>query len=107
MVIPPINKGSRSKQRGIKLKLRIKESFQLRQTYRRTLKNLILAQRFRNHPKIYRKARKAARKLKTIAERLTRELKRKLPIAVFQQYSSLLEIFNKVLDQQRNSSKKI
>ena len=84
-----------------------KEGLKLRQTYRRTLKKLILAQRFRNHPKNYRKARKAGRKLKTIAGRLTRELKRKLPVTVFQQYSALFEIFDRVLDQQRDSSQKI
>lgn len=84
-----------------------KESLKLRQTYKRTLKKLILAQRFRNHPKNYRKARKAAHKLKTIAGRLTRELKRKLPIDAFQQYSSLFDIFDRVLLQQRNSSRKV
>jgi len=70
-----------------------KKALKLRQTYRRTLKKLILAQRFRHHPKNYGKARKAARKLKIIAGRLTRELKRKLSVAVFQQYSALFGIF--------------
>ncbi len=84
-----------------------KESLNLRQSYKRTLKKLILAQRFRNHPKNYKKARKAENKLKTIAGRLTRELKRKLPIDTFQQYSSLFKIFDRVLDQQRNSSFKV
>jgi IS5 family transposase len=84
-----------------------KESLKLRQTYKRTLKKLILAQRFRNHPKNYKKARKAAQKLKTIAGRLTRELKRKLPVDTFQHYSSLFDIFDRVLDQVRNSSRKV
>jgi len=84
-----------------------KEELKLRQTYRRILKKLILAQRFRNHPKNYKKAKKAAHKLKTIAGRLTRELKRKLPVGTFQQYSSLFEIFDRVLDQRRNSSQKV
>lgn len=84
-----------------------REGLKLRQTYKRTLKKLILAQRFRNHPKNYKEANKAARKLKTIAGRLTRELKRKLSTDALQQYSSLFEIFDKVLDQHRNSSQKI
>lgn len=84
-----------------------KEGVRLRQTYRRTLKKLILAQRFRNHPKNYKKARKAARRLKTIAGRLTRDLKRKLSITALNHYSSLFEIFEQVLDQKRSSSSKI
>lgn len=84
-----------------------KEGLKLRQTYSRTLKQLILAQRFRNHPKNYKKAQQSARKLQTIAGRLTRELKRKLPVDTFQQYSDLFEIFDRVLAQQRNSSQKI
>jgi IS5 family transposase len=84
-----------------------KESLKLRQTYKRTLKKLILAQRFRNHPKNYKKARRAAQKLKTIAGRLTRELKRKLSVDALQHYSSLFDIFDRVLDQQRKSSKKV
>lgn len=84
-----------------------KESLKLRQTYKRTLKKLVLAQRFRNHPQNYKKARKAAQKLKTIAGRLTRELKRKLSVDALLHYSSLFDIFDRVLDQQRNSSKKV
>ena len=84
-----------------------KEGVKLRQTYRRTLKKLILAQRFRNHPKNYKKARKAARKLKTIAGRLMRDLGRKLSVNAFGHYSSLFKIFEQVLDQKRNTSNKI
>ena len=84
-----------------------KECINLRQSYRRTLKKLMLAQRFRNHPKNYKKARKAARKLKTIAGRLTRELQRKLPVNSFSRYAGLFKIFERVLDQTRNSSDKI
>ncbi len=71
------------------------------------MKKLILAQRFRNHPKNYRKARKAARKLKTIAGRFPWELQRKLSADALLQYSALFKIFDRVLDQQRNSSQKI
>lgn len=83
------------------------EGVLLRQTYRRTLKELMLAQRFRNHPKNYKKARKAAKKLKTIAGRLMRDLGRKLPIDAFGHYASLFKIFEQVLNQRRNSSNKI
>ena len=84
-----------------------KECINLRQSYRRTLKKLMLAQRFRNHPKNYKKACKAARKLKTIAGRLTRELQRKLPVNSLSRYAELFKIFERVLDQRRNSLDKI
>jgi IS5 family transposase len=67
----------------------------------------MLAQRFRSHPKNYKKANKAARKLKTIAGRLTRELARKLPVNSFSRYAGLFKIFERVLEQTRNSSDKI
>lgn len=60
------------------MKIAKKEALLVRQTYTRTLKKLSVAQRFRNHPKNKSKARKADRKVKTIAGRLVRELERKL-----------------------------
>lgn len=84
-----------------------KEEVKLRQSYRRTTKKLVLAQRFRNHPKNYKKATKAARKLKTIAGRLIRDLKRKLPVDAFNRHLAQLRIFERVLGQQKNSSNKI
>jgi len=50
-----------------------KEDIELRQTYTRTLKKLLMDQRFRNHPRNKGKAKKADRKVKTIAGRLVRE----------------------------------
>jgi transposase, IS5 family len=47
-----------------------KEGIGLRQSYSRTLKKLGIDQRFRNHPKNGAKARKADKKVKTIAGRL-------------------------------------
>lgn len=82
-----------------------KENIELRQTYTCTIKKLSLAQRFRNHPKNYGKARKADRKIKTIAGRLVRELERKLPPA--NSYTSSLTLFQKVLAQKRNDTQKI
>lgn len=84
-----------------------KEGIKLRQSYRRTTKKLVLAQRFRKHPKNYKKARKAARKLKTIAGRLIRDVERKLTPDAFNRHLPQLRIFEKVLQQQKNSSNKI
>lgn len=76
-----------------------------RQSYRRILKKLSREQRFRNHPKNKAKAKKADRKIKTIAGRLVRELERKLPANSI--YIKDLELFKKVLAQKPNDKNKI
>lgn len=81
-----------------------KEGLILRQSYSRTLKRLGFDQRFRNHPKNGKKARKADRKVKTIAGRLIRELVRKLSPG---QYAAELALFGQVLNQKRNDKNKI
>lgn len=83
------------------------EEVKLRQSYRWTVKKLMLAQRFRNHPKNYKKARKAERKLKTIAGRLIRDLERKLPLDKINEYEELFALFRRVLDQTKSSSNKV
>lgn len=82
-----------------------KEQLPVRQSYRRILKKLGVDQRFRNHPKNKSKARKADRKVKTIAGRLVRELERKLPPGSM--YQNNLSLFKKVLAQKRNDTNKI
>jgi IS5 family transposase len=84
-----------------------KQRIILRQSYRRTTKRLLLAQRFRNHPKNRGKAVAAQRKLKTIAGRLVRELERKLPAHASANYEGELSIFKQVLHQKRDSTNKI
>jgi len=84
-----------------------KEAIELRQSYRRTTKKLMLAQRFRRHPKNRKKARAAQRKLKTIAGRLLRELERKLPASSLGRYSEQMLIFQRILQQKKNSTNKI
>lgn len=83
------------------------EGVRLRQSYRRTTKKLVLDQRFRNHPRNFKKARRSARKLKTIAGRLVRDLSRKLPEGLLGYYGELLDIFNRVLEQTRTTPNKI
>ncbi len=82
-----------------------KEGLPVRQSYIRTLKKLSVAQRFRNHPKNYRKARKADRKVKTIAGRLVRELERNLEPN--SQYQTELALFNRVLTQKKDDKHKV
>lgn len=81
-----------------------KEDIELRQSYTRVLKKLLMDQRFRNHPKNKGKAKKADKKIKTIAGRLVRELDRKLPPSMHQ---SILTLFKKVLAQKKTDSNKI
>lgn len=77
----------------------------LRQSYTFVLKEIYRDQRFRNHPKNRSKAVKADKKLRTIAGRLVRELKRNLKGN--HGYDPLLELYERVLSQQRNSPHKI
>ncbi len=82
-----------------------KEELPMRQSYKRELKELALKQRFRNHPKNGAKARKADKRVKTIAGRLVRELDRNLVAgSVYRQY---LELFYQVLAQTKHSKNKI
>jgi IS5 family transposase len=81
------------------------EGLPQRQRYTRTLKKLSLAQRFRNHPQNQAKARKADRKVKTIAGRLVRELERNL--SAESMYQNDIVLFKKVLAQKRSDSRKI
>lgn len=84
-----------------------KENLELRQTYTRTVKKLSFDQRFRGHPKNHRKAKKADKKIKTIAGRLVRDVERKLSADLLANYFPSLEIFKKVLSQKRNDTQKI
>ena len=80
------------------------EELNVRQTYTRTLKKLLMDQRFRNHPKNKGKARKADKKVKTIAGRLVRELERNLPPGLHQ---TILALFKQVLAQKKTGTNKI
>lgn len=86
-------------------KISAEEGLELRQSYTCTLKKLSLDQRFRNHRVNAGKARKADKKIKTIAGRLVRELERKLPAN--SEHLNNLELYKKVLAQKRDSKHKI
>lgn len=60
------------------LKIAKKEKIKLRQRNTRIVKQLMIDQRFREHPKRMKKANAATRKLKTIAGRLVRDIERNL-----------------------------
>ncbi len=84
-----------------------KQGLPLRQSYTFVLKRIYRDQRFRNYPRNRQKALRADRRLRTIAGRLSvvRELKRNLKEN--HDYDKLLELFETILSQRRNSRKKV
>lgn len=88
-------------------KIAEKEHIQQRQTYKRTVKKLMIKQRFAHHPKRRKQATAALRKLRTIAGRLVRELERELSESALQTYSNEMGNFKKVITQKRMDKNKI
>lgn len=88
-------------------KIARKEGVELRQTYTRELKQLMIDQRFHNHPKRRKKALAAARRIKVIAGRILRDLERKLDAPRKARHGGLFDIFNRILTQEKNSANKI
>jgi IS5 family transposase len=89
------------------VKIATTEKILLRQSYKRISKQLVIDQRGARSKKGKSKAKKSARKLKTIAGRLTRELRRKLPENLVVKYEVDLKIFEQVLAQQKGDKNKI
>jgi len=83
------------------------EGIILRQSYRFTLKKLNVLLRFQHTRQGSAQARKARKKIKTIAGRLQRELCRKLSPSAFEKHQQQLTIYAKVLGQKRSDSNKI
>lgn len=88
-------------------KIAKQEGIILRQTYTRTLKQLMIDQRFHNHPKRRKKAKAALRKIKTIAGRQVRDIERQFSPSQRLKYKELFIILNKILDQQKGDKNKI
>jgi len=89
-------------------KISEKENIKLRQSYKRTISQLMIDQRFREHPQRRKKAMAAARKLKTIAGRLLREVERGLDdIDILDAYDEQLWLYYRVLGQKRDSKDKL
>ena len=83
------------------------EGIVLRQSYKRILKQLMIDQRFRQHPKRRKKANAAARKIKTIAGRVVRDIERKMNDEQLQRYAADLIIFKLKLKEEKNTKNKI
>ncbi|MBK7883374.1 MAG: hypothetical protein IPJ81_06000 [Chitinophagaceae bacterium] len=80
---------------------------ELRQSYKFTVKKLSTVQRFKKNKAGAGKARKAGKKIKTIAGRLVRELERKLTADSLNRYATDLSLFKTVLAQKRSDSGKV
>jgi IS5 family transposase len=83
------------------------EGVQLRQSYVRVVKRERWKLRYHQHPKRGKEARAAARKLKTIAGRLQREVQRKLSEEGAKRHQVMLERCEKVLQQKKTDKDKI
>jgi len=86
------------------VKMAKRQAIVLRRSYKRTSKQLVRDTYNGTHPKRKKRADDAKRKLKTIAGRLVRELERKLPEGAS---AGELELYKKVLAQEKNSKNKI
>lgn len=84
-----------------------KENVPQRQSYVRVAKQLLRETHNRKHPKRRKKARKADRRLKTIAGRLIRELRRSLSEESLLRHQEQLALFQQILDQKRTDKDKI
>jgi IS5 family transposase len=84
-----------------------KEGIELRQSYKFTIKKLNTLLRFQHTKDGSKAARKARKKIKTIASRLVRELNRKLDEVAKQNHNGQLCMYQSVLNQRRDSRNKI
>ncbi len=83
------------------------EGIRLRQTYKGELKQLMIDQRFHDHPRRKKKALAARRRIKVIAGKIFRDLVRKMTEAQRLKYAKKFSIFNRVLTQNKNSKNKV
>ena len=84
-------------------KIAQENDIKLRQSYTRRVKELSYDQRFRNHPRNKKKAKRADKKIKTIAGRLVRDIERKLGHNLLD-YQELFDLFKQILAQQKKTT---
>lgn len=95
------------KVRAHAVKLARREGIALSRTYEQEVRQLKQATRFATHPKNRKKARKAVRRLKTIAGRVLREVERKLDAEQQQRHADALALYHRVLNQKRQDKGKL
>jgi len=89
------------------LKVAQRHGIKLKQTFGKELKALKVDLRFSHHPKRRKQANKAMRRVKTIAGKLLREVRKKLEGVDGQGYEGVLAIIDKALKQTRHSKDKV
>lgn len=92
-------------EKGVKIAKQ--ENIVQRQSYARVSKQLLRDTYNSNHPKRKKKAKKAQKKLNTIASRVVRELQRKLPEDILPSYQDELSFYQGVLNQNITDKNKI
>ena len=89
------------------LKLARANEIKLRRSYAKEIKQRKLECRFAGHPRNRVKARKAVKRLKTIAGRLVRELERKLSVESLEEQAEMFALFQRGLRQKRGDKNKL
>ena len=89
------------------VKLAREEGLSLSRTYEKEVRQLKQQTRFATHPKNRKKARRAVKRLKTIAGRLCREIQRKMDPEQQQRHAEQLALYQRVLKQKRQDKNKI
>lgn len=89
------------------VKLARREGIQLSRTYEKETRRLKRDTRFARHPKNRQKARRAVKRLKTIAGRVLREVQRKMTAEQQQRHAEVLSLYQRVLKQKRQDKNKI
>lgn len=89
------------------VKIAVREGIELRRSYKQEIKKIMLNLRFRRHKQNYKKAKKASKRLQTIAGTLLRELKRKLPESVLQEEAENFKLYDQVIHQKKLDKNKI
>lgn len=95
--------------RGAKLLVQAaaQEGVELRQSYTKTIKNLLRATHNAHHPRRRKLARRSAKKLHTILGRLHREVQRKFTQEQLVRHQQIIELTGRVLAQERHSKDKV
>ncbi len=83
------------------------EGIAQRQTYKRVAKQHLRDAYFGHHPKRKKKATMARKKLRTIGNRVVRELEKNMSDPLKKEYEAEFSIYKKALTQERNSKDKI
>ena len=88
-------------------KISDEESINLRQSYVRIVKSLGITQRLKSRKNGAKEARRASKRIKTIAGRLLRDLRRKLAPERLEPYLAYFNIAQRILNQKRGDGNKI